>query len=144
MVSDLQIIQSVICIEYLEKPLHNNLERALETKCQRTDKIMCYFFMDLAVYNSQKVTVNNTYISTGKCIVNLYWVFAPAYSTLLPALMGEPRARSSVTMSTLPSWAARCSGVIPCRVTVFVRAPYSSKVVLISIWFFLAAIWRGV
>ncbi|TNN84795.1 hypothetical protein EYF80_004840 [Liparis tanakae] len=47
-------------------------------------------------------------------------------------------------MSTLPSCAARCSGVMPWRVTVLVEAPYSRRVVVISIWFFFAAMWRGV
>lgn len=64
--------------------------------------------------------------------------------TLLPTLTGASRASSSVTTSTLPSCAARCSGVIPWRVTVLVGAPYSSSVVVISIWFFLAAMWSGV
>ena len=52
--------------------------------------------------------------------------------------------RSSDTMSTCPSWAARWTEAIPCRVTAFASAPYSSRVVAMSIWFFLAAMCSGV
>lgn len=54
------------------------------------------------------------------------------------------RLRSSDTMSTWPSWAARWTEAIPCRVTAFASAPYSSRVVAMSIWFFLAAMCSGV
>lgn len=64
--------------------------------------------------------------------------------TLLQMFTAAHLASSSETRSTLPSCAARWMGPMPCRVTALVSAPYSSSVVPMSIWFFLAAMCSGV
>ena len=63
----------------------------------------------------------------------------------LAAMSGlAPLSSSRDSMSVWPSWAARWMGLIPCLVMQLESAPYSSRVVATSSWFFLEAMWRGV
>lgn len=75
---------------------------------------------------------------------NFYALKGVGMFTLLPILTLACLLSSKETRSTLPSCAARWRGLMPWRVTVLHSAPYSSNVVPISNWFFLAAMWRGV
>ncbi len=71
-------------------------------------------------------------------------VFNDLDLTLVAALTCAPFSSSRVAISVCPSWDARCKGLTPCLVNALVSAPYWSSAEVISVWFFFAAMWRGV